>query len=41
LIDDGETVATGTHEELLVSVPLYSEVLAQAAIDEEIPEEID
>jgi ATP-binding cassette, subfamily B, bacterial len=29
LLDEGRVVATGTHEELLASVPLYSEVLAQ------------
>ena len=37
LIDDGVTVATGTHEDLLARVPLYSEVLAQT-IAEEIDE---
>jgi ATP-binding cassette subfamily B protein len=30
LVDDGRVVADGTHAELLESVPLYSEVLAQA-----------
>ena len=29
LLDEGRVVATGTHEELLVSTPLYSQVLAQ------------
>jgi ATP-binding cassette, subfamily B, bacterial len=31
LIDGGQVVADGTHEELMAGVPLYSEVLAQAA----------
>ena len=31
LIDGGKVVADGTHEELMEGVPLYSEVLAQAA----------
>ncbi len=30
LLDEGRVVATGTHEELLANVPLYSEILAQA-----------
>jgi ATP-binding cassette subfamily B protein len=30
LVDDGRVVADGTHAELLSSVPLYGEVLAQA-----------
>jgi ATP-binding cassette, subfamily B, bacterial len=29
LLEDGRVVAEGTHEELLASVPLYAEVLAQ------------
>ncbi|MGC8510322.1 MAG: ATP-binding cassette domain-containing protein, partial [Acidimicrobiales bacterium] len=29
LLDDGHVVATGAHEELLASTPLYSEILAQ------------
>ena len=29
LLDDGRVVASATHEELLATVPLYSEVLAQ------------
>ena len=33
LIDGGHVVATGTHAELLASVPLYSEVLARTALD--------
>jgi ATP-binding cassette subfamily B protein len=35
LLDGGRIVADGTHAELLVSTPLYSEILAQAAIAEE------
>jgi ATP-binding cassette subfamily B protein len=35
LIEDGATVATGSHDELLATVPLYSEVLAQAAIEDD------
>jgi ATP-binding cassette, subfamily B, bacterial len=31
LLDGGRIVADGTHDELLASTPLYSEVLAQAA----------
>jgi ATP-binding cassette subfamily B protein len=31
LLDGGRIVADGTHEELVASTPLYSEVLAQAA----------
>jgi ATP-binding cassette subfamily B protein len=34
LLDEGRVVASGTHEELLANVPLYSEVLAQATTDE-------
>jgi ATP-binding cassette subfamily B protein len=30
LLDEGRVIASGTHEELLANVPLYSEVLAQA-----------
>ena len=29
LLDEGRVVASGTHEELLATVPLYSEILAQ------------
>ena len=29
LLDEGRVIATGTHEELLASTPLYSQVLAQ------------
>jgi ATP-binding cassette subfamily B protein len=29
LLDEGRVVASGSHEELLASVPLYSEILAQ------------
>ena len=35
LLDGGRIVADGTHAELLASTPLYSEVLAQAAQDDE------
>ena len=35
LLDSGRIVADGTHAELLVTTPLYSEVLAQAANEEE------
>jgi len=35
LLDRGRIVADGTHAELLASTPLYSEVLAQAASEEE------
>ena len=35
LLDGGRIVADGTHAELLASTPLYSEVLAQAAMEEE------
>jgi len=31
LLDEGRIVADGTHQELLATVPLYAEVLAQAA----------
>jgi ATP-binding cassette subfamily B protein len=39
LLDNGHIVADGTHAELLASTPLYSEVLAQAASEEEAAEE--
>jgi ATP-binding cassette subfamily B protein len=35
LLDGGKIVADGTHAELLVSTPLYSEVLAQASSAED------
>ncbi len=35
LIDDGQVVATGSHAELLNTVPLYREVLARTALDEQ------
>ncbi len=35
LLDSGRIVADGTHAELLASTPLYSEVLAQAASEEQ------
>lgn len=38
LIDAGHVVAEGTHEELLESVPLYSEVLAQGEDPEMSPD---
>jgi ATP-binding cassette subfamily B protein len=34
LIDEGRVIADGTHEELLASVTLYSEILAQATTEE-------
>jgi len=34
LLDEGRVAATGTHEQLLASSPLYSEVLAQTTRDE-------
>jgi ATP-binding cassette subfamily B protein len=40
LIEDGRTVATGTHDELLATVPLYSEVLAQSVFEADV-EEVD
>jgi ATP-binding cassette subfamily B protein len=38
LLDGGQIVADGTHADLLASTPLYSEVLAQAAVAEESAE---
>ncbi len=35
LLDDGRIMADGTHAELLASTPLYAEVLAQAASEEQ------
>jgi ATP-binding cassette, subfamily B, bacterial len=35
LLDRGQIVADGTHAQLLATTPLYSEVLAQAATEEE------
>jgi ATP-binding cassette subfamily B protein len=35
LIDEGRVVATGTHEELLATTPLYAEVLAQTTREDE------
>jgi ATP-binding cassette, subfamily B, bacterial len=35
LLDSGHIVADGTHAELLATTPLYAEVLAQAASEEE------
>lgn len=34
LLDEGRIVASGTHEELLATTPLYAEVLAQSTDDE-------
>ena len=34
LLDEGQVVATGTHDELLATVPLYSQVLAQSTRDD-------
>jgi ATP-binding cassette subfamily B protein len=39
LLDGGRIVADGTHAELLASTPLYAEVLAQAASEEEAARE--
>jgi ATP-binding cassette subfamily B protein len=39
LLDSGQIVAQGTHAELLASTPLYSEVLAQAASEEQLARE--
>jgi ATP-binding cassette subfamily B protein len=39
LLDSGQIVADGTHAELLASTPLYAEVLAQAASDEDAARE--
>jgi ATP-binding cassette subfamily B protein len=39
LLDKGRIVADGTHAELLATTPLYAEVLAQAASEEEAAEE--
>jgi ATP-binding cassette, subfamily B, bacterial len=43
LLDGGQIVADGTHAELLASTPLYSEVLAQAAVaeDEAVDDDVD
>jgi ATP-binding cassette, subfamily B, bacterial len=43
LLDGGQIVADGTHAELLASTPLYSEVLAQAAVadDEAVSDDVD
>lgn len=41
LIDEGRIVADGTHAELLESVPLYGEVLAQAAALDPIDDALD
>jgi ATP-binding cassette subfamily B protein len=35
LLDAGRMVATGTHAELLATTPLYAEVLARTALDDE------
>ncbi len=34
VLDDGRVVASGTHDELLASTPLYAQVLAQATTEE-------
>jgi ATP-binding cassette subfamily B protein len=39
LLDEGRIVADGTHAELLASTPLYAEVLAQAASEEQAAQE--
>jgi ATP-binding cassette subfamily B protein len=35
VLDEGRIIASGTHEELLESEPLYSEILAQTTLGEE------
>ena len=40
LIDGGRIVADGTHADLLATVPLYAEVLAQAAALDAVPEQV-
>ncbi|NNN01164.1 MAG: ABC transporter ATP-binding protein [Acidimicrobiaceae bacterium] len=35
LLDEGRVIATGTHEQLLTSTPLYSQILAQSTRPEE------
>jgi ATP-binding cassette subfamily B protein len=35
VLDEGRVIASGTHEELLESEPLYSEILAQTTSGEE------
>jgi ATP-binding cassette subfamily B protein len=35
LLDEGRVVASGTHEELLATVPLYSQILAQTTAGEQ------
>jgi ATP-binding cassette subfamily B protein len=35
VLDEGRVLASGTHEELLANVPLYSEILAQTTTGEE------
>ena len=35
LLDEGRVVASGTHEELLATTPLYSQVLAQSTHDDD------
>ena len=37
LLDAGRVVATGTHAELLATTPLYGEVLARTALDDDTP----
>ena len=36
LLEEGRVVASGTHDELLANVPLYSQILAQATTGEQI-----
>ena len=36
LLDEGRVVASGTHEDLLANVPLYSQILAQATTTGEV-----
>ena len=37
VIEDGKVLATGTHSELLATVPRYEEILAETVEDEEAP----
>jgi ATP-binding cassette subfamily B protein len=41
VLDGGRIVADGTHAELLATTPLYSEILAQAGIEDEEAVELD
>jgi ATP-binding cassette subfamily B protein len=41
LLDAGRIVATGTHRELLASTPLYGEVLARTALDDDLSADVE